>query len=226
MPRNRSVGVRHAGSEQENIGARLRRTDLGEGCADVEEPEAPPAWPATPGSPVSVETLRLDDLVERAIHRYDVALRGFLRWKMGVDEDEVQDALQETYEHLLRYRQSEWEDLPRALVMRIAANVVIDRARYRASRYTRHHVSVDDFDLESGDATPERRLLAQEDIALVKDAIRDMPERCQEVFVLSRIKGMNYQQIADHLSISVKAVEKHISRALTLCRQRVGESRR
>ena len=225
MPRNRSVGVRHAGSEQENIGARLRRTDLGEGCADVEEPEPPLAWPVTPGSPVSVETVRLDDLVERAIHRYDAALRGFLRWKMGVDEDEVQDALQETYEHLLRYRQSEWEDLPRALVMRIAANVVIDRARHRASRYTRHHVSVDDFDLESGDATPERRLLAQEDIALVKDAIRDMPERCQEVFVLSRIKGMNYQQIADHLSISVKAVEKHISRALTLCRQRVGEPR-
>lgn len=225
MSRNGSSGAAHARSDGEDIGARLRSNHFHEGCADVDEPEAPPARPASPGSPVSVEATRLDDLVERAIHRYDAALRGFLRWKMGVEEDEVQDALQETYEHLLRYRQSEWDELPRALVMRIAANVVIDRARHRASRHTHHHVSVDDFDFESGEATPERRLLAQEDIALVKDAIRDMPERCQEVFVLSRIKGMNYQQIAGHLSISVKAVEKHISRALALCRQRVGESR-
>jgi RNA polymerase sigma-70 factor (ECF subfamily) len=193
----------------------------------VDEPEVPPTTGTfLHGSSVSVDVARQDDLVERAIHRYDAALRGFLRWKMGVDEDEVQDALQETYENLLRYRQSEWEDLPRALVMRIAANVVIDRARHRASRHSRQHISVDDFDLESSEATPERRVLAQEDIALVRSAIVDMPERCQEVFILSRIKGMNYQQIADHLSISVKAVEKHISRALTLCRQRVGESRR
>ncbi|KZC23840.1 hypothetical protein RHOFW104T7_11875 [Rhodanobacter thiooxydans] len=173
---------------------------------------------------MSAETAKLD-LVERAIHRYDAAVRGFLRWKMGVDEDEVQDAMQETYERLLRYRHSEWAELPRALVMRIAASVVIDRARHRASRHAGLHVSVDDFDLESGEATPERRVLAQEDVALVREAIRDMPGRCREVFVLSRIKGMSYQEIADQLSISVKAVEKNISRALILCRHRVREQR-
>jgi RNA polymerase sigma-70 factor (ECF subfamily) len=178
------------------------------------------------GTPVSAEATTPNDLVERAIHRYDAAVRGFLRWKMGVDEDEVQDALQETYERLLRYRQSEWEELPRALVMRIAECVVIDRARHRASRYMGLHVSVDDFDLESGEATPERQVLAQEGIALIRGAIRDMPGRCQEVFVLSRIKGMSYQEIADQLSISVKAVEKNISRALILCRHRMGKSRR
>jgi RNA polymerase sigma-70 factor (ECF subfamily) len=188
----------------------------------VDKPDAPPPS----GAPVSAETARPDDLVERAIHRYGAAVRGFLRWKMGVEEDEVQDALQETYERLLRYRQSEWEELPRALVMRIAASVVIDRARHQASCHARLHVPVDDLDLESGEATPERRALAQEDIALVRDAIRDMPGRCQEVFVLSRLKGMSYQQIADQLAISVKAVEKNISRALTLCRRRVGEPRR
>lgn len=185
----------------------------------MDKPDAPRAEP-----PVSAEAA-MPDLVERAIHRYDAAVRGFLRWKMGVDEDDVQDAMQETYERLLRYRQSEWEELPRALVMRIAASVVIDRARHRASCRAGHHVPMDDFDLESGEATPERRALAQEDMALVREAIRAMPGRCREVFVLSRIKGMSYQEIADQLAISVKAVEKNISRALALCRHRVGGRR-
>lgn len=193
-----------------------------QGCHDVDKPDAPPLSE----TPVNAESTRQDDLVERAIHRYGSAVRGFLRWKMGADDDEVQDALQETYERLLRYRQSEWEELPRALVMRIAASVFIDRARHRVSCRARLHVSVDDLDLESGEVTPERRILAAESVALIREAIRNMPGRCQEVFVLSRIKHMSYQEIADQLSISVKAVEKNISRALTLCRRRVGEVRR
>lgn len=187
----------------------------------MDKPVAP-----LPGMPLSAEPARQEDLIERAIHRYDAALRGFLRWKMGVDEDEVQDAVQETYEHLLRYRKSEWDELPRALIMRIAANVVTDRGRRNTARYSRQHVTMDGLDLESSEGSPERHVLAREEIALVRAAIRDMPERCQEVFLLSRIKGMSYPQIAHQLSISVKAVEKHISRALTLCRQKVGEPRR
>lgn len=177
----------------------------------------PPAMGA-----VSTETTDGQDLVERAIRRHDAALRAFLRWKMGLAEDEVHDAVQETYEHLLRYRRSTWEELPRALVMRIAANVVIDRSRHDAARQARQHLSIDALELESAEPTPERRVLAQQDIALVREAILAMPRRCQEVFLLSRIKGRNYLQIADELGISVKAVEKHISHALALCRQRVG----
>ncbi|VFR27367.1 Sigma factor, ECF subfamily [plant metagenome] len=174
---------------------------------------------------MSTDVATRKDLVERAIQRHDAALRSFLRWKIGVNEDEVKDALQDTYERLLRYRDSEWDELPRALVLRIATNVVIDRARHHAAGIPYHYLSVEEHELESSEPTPERRALAKEDVELVRTAIRDMPRRCQEVFVLSRIKGMSYQQIADQLSISVKAVEKHISRALSLCRQRVGEYR-
>lgn len=172
------------------------------------------------------QVAQVDDLVGRAIRRYDQALRGFLRWKLNGNDEDVQDAVQETYEHLLRYRDSERDELPRALVMRIAANVVTDRARQQASRRSFYHQPVDDLEIESPEAAPERRVLAQEEVALIRAAIRDMPPRCQEVFLLSRIKAMSYPQIAAQLGISVKAVEKNISRALTLCRKRVGEPRR
>ncbi|MCW0483940.1 RNA polymerase sigma-70 factor [Gaoshiqia sediminis] len=45
-------------------------------------------------------------------------------------------------------------------------------------------------------------------------AINQLPEKCREVFELSRYEGMKNREIAEMLNISVKAVEGHISKAL------------
>ena len=42
-----------------------------------------------------------------------------------------------------------------------------------------------------------------------------------QIYLLNRIEGMSYTEIADHCDISVKAVEKHISKALKLLRERL-----
>lgn len=52
----------------------------------------------------------------------------------------------------------------------------------------------------------------------IADVISELPERCREVFVLSRIKGLKNSQIAEQLNISLKTVEKHISHALHIFR--------
>ncbi|GAA4304777.1 RNA polymerase sigma-70 factor [Compostibacter hankyongensis] len=44
--------------------------------------------------------------------------------------------------------------------------------------------------------------------------IQRMPEGMREVFLLSRQQQLSHQEIADHLSISVKTVKKQISNAL------------
>jgi RNA polymerase sigma-70 factor (ECF subfamily) len=48
----------------------------------------------------------------------------------------------------------------------------------------------------------------------IKRAIADLPAKCQTVFSLSRFSDLTNKQIAEELNISVKAVEKHISKAL------------
>lgn len=45
-------------------------------------------------------------------------------------------------------------------------------------------------------------------------ALTQLPEMRRKVFELSRLEGMSYKDIAERLSISVKTVEKHISKAL------------
>lgn len=48
----------------------------------------------------------------------------------------------------------------------------------------------------------------------IQKAIADLPEKCQVVFKLSRYAEKSNKEIAEELNISIKAVEKHIGRAL------------
>ncbi|HEX2935855.1 MAG TPA: RNA polymerase sigma-70 factor [Bacteroidales bacterium] len=52
----------------------------------------------------------------------------------------------------------------------------------------------------------------------VRSAINELPPVCQKVFTLSRFSDLTNKEIASELNISVKAVEKHISKALKTLR--------
>lgn len=52
----------------------------------------------------------------------------------------------------------------------------------------------------------------------IEKVVNNLPEKCCEVFKLSRYEGFTNKEIAEKRGISVKAVEKHISKALKLFR--------
>ena len=52
----------------------------------------------------------------------------------------------------------------------------------------------------------------------IKDVMNSLPEKCLAVFRRSRIDGLKNREIAEQLGISLKAVEKHISKALQIYR--------
>lgn len=49
-------------------------------------------------------------------------------------------------------------------------------------------------------------------------AIELLPERCREIFLMSKRDGMTYREIAEELNLSEKTVEHHISKALKTLR--------
>jgi RNA polymerase sigma-70 factor, ECF subfamily len=65
------------------------------------------------------------------------------------------------------------------------------------------------------------KLIEDEISNKIKSAIDELPEKCREVFLLSRYENLKYQQIADKLQISIKTVEAQMSKALQHMRTRL-----
>ena len=53
----------------------------------------------------------------------------------------------------------------------------------------------------------------------IRKEIDNLPPKCREVFILSKINGMKYKEIAEQLNISTKTIENHMTKALRLLRE-------
>lgn len=152
------------------------------------------------------------------------ALVSFLCRRLPSEAD-AQDAAQESLARLVRYRDSEPPRSWKPLLYRIAANVAQDQLRGARSAVSGGRVSYDeDVHTLPAPALPQdERLDQQKMMARMWQTVQTLPPRCREVFLLNRVEAMSYSQIAELTGISVKAVEKHMSRALGILRQELGE---
>ncbi|MDR0543386.1 MAG: RNA polymerase sigma-70 factor [Dysgonamonadaceae bacterium] len=56
---------------------------------------------------------------------------------------------------------------------------------------------------------------------IITEAINSLPEKCREIFLLSRFDGLKYKEIAEKLNLSVNTVENQMSIALRKLRMRL-----
>ena len=57
----------------------------------------------------------------------------------------------------------------------------------------------------------------------IRKEIDNLPPKCREVFILSKINGMKYKEIAEQLNISTKTIESHMTKALKQIREALTE---
>jgi RNA polymerase sigma-70 factor (ECF subfamily) len=62
--------------------------------------------------------------------------------------------------------------------------------------------------------SPADELDAKELSKVINKALNSLPDRCREIFKMSRYEGLKYHEIADKLSISIKTVEANMGKAL------------
>lgn len=66
-------------------------------------------------------------------------------------------------------------------------------------------------------------LIEQELKTKIEATIHNLPERCREVFILSRMDGLKNKEIAEKLNINIKNVERHLNRALQSFRENLSQ---
>ncbi|CAL1519694.1 ECF RNA polymerase sigma factor SigM [Chitinophaga sp. MM2321] len=132
--------------------------------------------------------------------------------KKTKSEEEAKDLLQTTFLKLWQYRHSlsEHYSLDQHL-FNIARTVFIDAIRKQSRSFRATAVSDDTSQVEdpAGDNADERDINRR-----LHKLLEKMPAVQKKAFVLNRLQGYSYKEIATHLSISVKAVDNHIAKAV------------
>lgn len=148
----------------------------------------------------------------------------FLRTRLSSEED-AQDAAQESFARLVRYRDTEPPRSWRPLLYRIAVNVALDQQRWAKTHRVTGHVSYEQvlYAVPTDDLQPDERLSRQQLVSRLWEVVQTLPPRCRDIYVLSRAEGLSQPQIAELYGISVKAVEKQITRALVTLRRELGD---
>lgn len=164
------------------------------------------------------------DAFDAALGEHRDELLHYLRKRLG-DRELASDLAQETLSRMMKYRDADDIEDYRQMLFRIANNLISEHHRTRQRHHAGDHHSIDDTGpLRSADPPVEAIVDARQAIdILLKRTIGDLPPKCRLAFMLSRFDGLSYPQIAERMGVSVKMVEKHITKALLACRAAVGD---
>jgi RNA polymerase sigma-70 factor (ECF subfamily) len=169
------------------------------------------------------ENIRKKTLIDGLYRKYSQALRKFLV-RRHVPSDDVADVVQETYCRVLKSGEVERIRHPKAFLFRVANNVVLNAARHRRIGVEDDAMEIEGIEVSDEEPSAYRRLKAEQELAIVRAALKELTPKCREVFVLNRFEHLSYADIAAELDLSVSMIEKYVSQALSYLRKRVADA--
>ena len=132
----------------------------------------------------------------------------YARWLTKSDAD-AEDVVQDAFVRALRFFSSLRGDDARAWLLTIVRNTWYGRFPKQA------RMVADDETVERVDADldPEARLVQQQTVGRVRDAIEALPADFREVVVLRELEGLSYKEIADVVGVPIGTVMSRLARA-------------
>lgn len=150
------------------------------------------------------------------IARYrEPLMKYFLR--RGVPEAGAEDLAQDCFTRLFALASRDHIENIEAYLFQTASSVFADYVEYAQKRQTSKHVSFDFFAFDTeptGAPGADRVLEAKEAVARLKDVLLELKPRTREIFLLNRLDGLSYTQIAVRFGMTNGGVEWHMHEAL------------
>jgi RNA polymerase sigma-70 factor (ECF subfamily) len=155
-----------------------------------------------------------DEDLERLFRTYHVPLVRYLTRRLG-DRDWAEEVAQETFLRALR------QDLltsERSWLFAVATNLVRDEAR-KSERRRRHLAILAEQEREAATEPEPTALERAQEAAMARKAVESLAER-DRLALLMREEGLNYDEIAEALGLSVGSIGTTLARA----RRRLAET--
>lgn len=130
-------------------------------------------------------------------------------------QHDIDDLVQDVFVRLVRKVNADGSQIVAGYVFQTAQSVLNDWLRKRQVRQATAHdeIEADLPDLKD-DSTPERVLLGKQSLEKATSAVLELPEVTRTIFLLRRLEGMRYADIAKRLRMPISTIEKHMARAV------------
>jgi RNA polymerase sigma-70 factor (ECF subfamily) len=146
--------------------------------------------------------------------KYYDSIRNFLYYRSGSIEL-AEDLIQDVFLKLWENRETVREESVGGYLYTIAANLI--KNHYRRNEISFHFLNT--LTRQYNNESPEYLMEVEEFDRRLQQALGKMPVKSRDVFLMNRVDGLTYKDIAERLKLSVKAVEKRMHKALTYLKE-------
>lgn len=171
--------------------------------------------PLDEGDPLPPEHDRPASLQDVLGDLYRTERPGLLRFlSRRTPQDRAEDMVQQLFARMAARTEDHAAAItaPAAYLREAARNLVRDQARAAARGRERLHVPIDEVELCDGD--PIAALEARDRLTRIEQAMLRLKPLTRQIFLARRLDGYSYAEIAEQTGLSVKGVEKQMSRAI------------
>lgn len=130
---------------------------------------------------------------------------------------EIEDIVQEAFVRVLEAQNRRKIHIDDGYLYRTTRNLALNTLKKSENRLTdtvgdllSETVLLESISLEDEFESRER-------FQLFCCAVRQLPRKCQRVFILRKVYGLSLKEIAERMDISVKTVEVHMTKAIVRC---------
>ena len=157
--------------------------------------------------------------LREAYESYFDALRSFLYYKT-MNAELSEDLVQEVFIKVWEKRKEIKKETLKSLLYTMANNLFLNHVNHL--KVVRSHEEEQKTQQSINQQTPQYLFEEKEFEIKFNHVIEKIPPGSREVFLMNRIEKIKYEEIAARLEISVKAVEKRMSKALQIIRTELG----
>lgn len=137
---------------------------------------------------------------------YFEPVRSYLFYR-GADKEEASDLAQDVFLRLWEKQLDIDPKIAIRLLYKIAGDMFI--TKYRRDKLEMNYLN--SLKNDRVDVLPDHELQFKELNSNYKKALAGLSEKQRTVFLMARMDGLKYHEIAERLNLSVKAIEKRMS---------------
>lgn len=145
-----------------------------------------------------------------------LSLRRFIARVLNSPKD-VDDVLQESFLRAYAAEKKKNIEQPKSYLFRVSKNVALSHLREKSRKPTDYLEDTDELCVLQTGSSSEDEVSAHQIVGIHCEAVASLAPKCRKVYLMRKVYGMSYKDIAKALNISVSTVETHLERGFAQC---------